>query len=141
MQRSHNYIGQQLSILHYYIMNNKSKVTIALSAAVLALSTGGIINAETKRLPSERCADIVKKGKNACDANGHSCAGQSTVDNQPNEWIKVPVGTCSTIVTICNSDQPKIEGLSDKKLGRICKKIAKQSDASITGGRVVTKAG
>lgn len=45
----------------------------------------------------EKCAGIVKAGKNDCGANGHSCAGQAKKDNDPNEWIAVPKGTCEKI--------------------------------------------
>ena len=118
-------------------MRKQNSVNTILSLAVLALSSGIATNAEAGRLPMERCADIAKTGKNACDANGHSCAGQSTVDNQLNEWIKTPKGTCSNIVTICSTEQPSFEGVSAKKANRICSKVAKQTDAKISGGRVV----
>ena len=103
-----------------------------LSAALLS-ATSTVIAAPSK----EKCADIVKEGKNACDANGHSCAGQSTYDNQPNEWIKVPTGTCTQIVSICKGDVDAPEGVSAKKMKRYCKKVAEQADDSVTGGRIV----
>lgn len=45
----------------------------------------------------EKCAGIVKAGMNDCGANGHACAGQAKADNDPNEWIKVPAGSCEKI--------------------------------------------
>jgi uncharacterized membrane protein len=44
--------------------------------------------------PMEKCYGIAKQGMNECAAKGHSCAGVSTTDNDPAEWIYVPVGTC-----------------------------------------------
>ena len=46
----------------------------------------------------EKCQGIVKAGKNDCGANGHACAGYATADNDPNEWVYVPEGTCDKIV-------------------------------------------
>lgn len=46
----------------------------------------------------EKCQGIVKAGQNDCGANGHACAGYSTVDGDPNEWVYVPEGTCEKIV-------------------------------------------
>jgi uncharacterized membrane protein len=45
----------------------------------------------------EKCAGIAKAGKNDCGSNGHACAGQSTRDRDPNDWIYVPKGTCEKI--------------------------------------------
>ena len=46
-----------------------------------------------------KCAGIVKKGKNACGANGHPCSGQSAKDPKikdfdKNEWIYVRKEVC-----------------------------------------------
>jgi uncharacterized membrane protein len=46
---------------------------------------------------TEKCYGIVKAGKNDCGTSKHSCAGQATVDNDSEEWIKVPKGTCEKI--------------------------------------------
>ena len=44
----------------------------------------------------EKCFGIAKAGQNACNTNPrmHSCAGHSKVDNDPNDFIPVPQGTC-----------------------------------------------
>jgi uncharacterized membrane protein len=47
---------------------------------------------------TEKCAGIVKAGMNACGANDHACGGAAKVDNDPEEWITVPEGTCEKIV-------------------------------------------
>jgi uncharacterized membrane protein len=46
----------------------------------------------------EKCYGIVKKGMNDCGAGNHSCQGLSPTNNDPNEWIFLPVGSCSKIV-------------------------------------------
>ncbi|QLH41750.1 MAG: DUF2282 domain-containing protein [Coxiellaceae bacterium] len=42
----------------------------------------------------EKCYGIAKAGKNECGTKTHACAGTAKVDNDPNEWIFVPAGTC-----------------------------------------------
>jgi uncharacterized membrane protein len=42
----------------------------------------------------ERCYGIAKAGQNECGTARHACAGQSKVDNDPDDWKLVPVGTC-----------------------------------------------
>ena len=80
---------------------NKSTKSIATAALAGVMTIGlasmsGDVLAGKKGM--EKCAGIVKAGKNDCGANGHSCAGQSTVDNQEGEWVYVPEGTCDKIV-------------------------------------------
>ena len=47
----------------------------------------------------EECYGVVKAGKNACNTNKskHSCAGHSKVDNDPNDYIMLPKGSCLKI--------------------------------------------
>ncbi|MCB1637296.1 MAG: DUF2282 domain-containing protein [Thiothrix sp.] len=45
----------------------------------------------------EKCAGIVRAGMNDCGANGHACAGMAREDNDPDEWITLPKGTCGKI--------------------------------------------
>jgi uncharacterized membrane protein len=46
---------------------------------------------------TEKCYGIVKAGKNDCGTSKHGCAGMAKVDNDPEEWIHVPKGTCEKI--------------------------------------------
>jgi len=43
---------------------------------------------------NEHCYGIAKAGRNACATAKHSCAGVASKDNEPDEWIDVPKGTC-----------------------------------------------
>lgn len=47
----------------------------------------------------EKCAGIAKTGMNDCGSldGKHSCAGQASMDNDPQEWVYVPEGTCTKI--------------------------------------------
>lgn len=47
----------------------------------------------------EKCAGVAKAGHNDCGAldGSHKCAGQAKVDDDPNEWVYTPEGTCTKI--------------------------------------------
>ena len=47
----------------------------------------------------EKCWGVAKAGQNACNSNKskHSCAGHSKVDNDPNDFITLPEGSCLKI--------------------------------------------
>ena len=125
-------------------MNNKfsKSASGAFATSVLAaalMGTSGVASAAS----TERCADVVKGGKNSCAVTslGISCQGNATEDNMVGAWIKVPTGTCGNIVAICAGDADAPEGTSEKKLSRACGKIAEQEDEAVVGGRLVDKFG
>ncbi len=72
-------------------MSNKAIVSAALAAVMV---TG--FSAPAAAAGKEKCYGIAKAGQNDCGnlAGTHSCAGQSTVDNDPGEWKLVAKGTC-----------------------------------------------
>ncbi len=47
----------------------------------------------------EKCAGVSKAGMNDCGSldGAHACSAQATKDNDPNEWIYVPKGTCDKL--------------------------------------------
>ena len=67
----------------------------AILSAGIAAGVGKVLAEE--EAPMEKCYGIAKKGMNECAAGGHSCGGQSTIDNDPAEWKYVPVGTCKKL--------------------------------------------
>jgi uncharacterized membrane protein len=77
-------------------MNMKN---LALAAAVGSLiSMGASISAYAGDAPTkEKCYGVAKAGQNDCAANGHSCAGQSKVDNSPDDFKVVPAGQCEAM--------------------------------------------
>ena len=124
--------------------HSQKTLGVALASSVLAaalLATPATASAESKP-KKERCADIVKGGKNSCAVKslGISCQGHATEDNMKGAWIKVPAGTCANIVSICAGTAEAPEGTSEKKLVKACGKIADQEE-SVTGGRLVDKHG
>lgn len=76
-------------------MSNKLLASTALAAVI---ATGVVAPAEAAG-KKEKCYGIAKAGQNDCGnlAGTHSCAGQSTVDNDKGEWKLVQKGTCSTL--------------------------------------------
>jgi uncharacterized membrane protein len=80
-------------------MNNSHILSAAIgSLLVLGLASGNA-NAADKKVEMEKCFGIAKAGMNDCSSNksAHSCAGQSTVSNDPMDFVAVPKGTCNTI--------------------------------------------
>ncbi len=76
------------------------KKTLLATAAVGTFLAGAVAMtspAEAGKPGFEKCAGIVKAGHNDCAAKGHSCAGQAKSDNDANEWVFLPEGTCDKI--------------------------------------------
>jgi uncharacterized membrane protein len=107
-----------------------------LTAALMAVPT--VASAAS----TDRCADIVKGGKNTCASKqlGISCQGNAKEDNMVGAWIKVPAGTCGNIVTLCASPANAAEGVDQDRLAKTCDKVADQQEG-VAGGRLVDKHG
>lgn len=76
-------------------MSNKLLVSAALAAVISA----GVVAPAAEAGKKEKCYGIALAAQNDCGnlAGTHSCAGQSTVDNDKGEWKLVEKGTCSTL--------------------------------------------
>jgi uncharacterized membrane protein len=69
------------------------------SAVVSAIALGLAATPALAAKPGmEKCAGIVKAGKNDCGTSKLSCQGSSTKDSDAEAWIYVPTGTCEKIV-------------------------------------------
>ena len=84
-------------------MKDKNKIINATLSGLIAVSSLAVM-ASAHAVPDqpkkwEKCAGIAKAGQNDCGAlNGtHSCSGQATLDNDDNEWVYLPKGTCTKI--------------------------------------------
>ena len=76
--------------------NSIAKATLAaVMAASLASTT---LPANAAKADREKCLGVVKAGKNDCGNAKHACAGQSTKDGDPSEWISLPKGICERLV-------------------------------------------
>lgn len=80
-------------------MNNSDTLARAAIGGLIALglstASGQAMAAKEK---FEKCAGIVKAGKNDCATSTNSCAGSTTKDGDKEGWIFVPKGTCEKIV-------------------------------------------
>ncbi|HTW27298.1 MAG TPA: DUF2282 domain-containing protein [Acetobacteraceae bacterium] len=47
--------------------------------------------------PNEKCYGIAAIHANDCSTAHHTCAGQSSVQQDPGSWLYVPAGTCMKI--------------------------------------------
>lgn len=86
-------------------MNASNQLIHGAIASLLALGLGSAATgAFAQKGANEKCAGIVKAGKNDCGTSKGSCAGTATVDRDPEAWIYVPKGTCDRLVggTITN---------------------------------------
>ena len=76
---------------------NKTVLSAAL-IGLMSVSAGSAFAADAMTGPAkDKCFGIAKAGKNDCKsvAGTHSCAGQSTVDNDKNEFKLVDAGSCT----------------------------------------------
>ena len=86
-------------------MMNKQILASAALAAVLSTT----IVAPAEAASKEKCYGVAKAGQNDCGnlAGTHSCAGQSTMDNDPGEWKLVAKGTCKDIGGMLKAEAKK----------------------------------
>lgn len=70
-----------------------------IRSAFATLLTVGIATATSvaNAAETEKCAGVIKAGKNDCGTSHSSCHGSIMVDNDKEAWIEVPKGTCERI--------------------------------------------
>ena len=79
-------------------MNASNPRFHATLATLIALGLGVASDAAlAAKGDTEKCAGIVKAGKNDCGTSKSACAGTSIVDSDAEAWILVPSGTCERI--------------------------------------------
>lgn len=76
--------------------------TSMITAAVLALTTGGLIAsgsamAADEKQEMEKCYGVAKAENNDCQTATSACAGTAKQDRQTDAFIAVPKGTCGKI--------------------------------------------
>lgn len=77
-------------------MNKRQTLITSAVSGLLAL---GLAATTAHASDQEKCWGVAKAGQNACNSNKskHSCAGHSKIDNDPNDFIPLPLGTCVKI--------------------------------------------
>jgi uncharacterized membrane protein len=83
---------------------NQRAVLLSALAAVMAsglLASTAVAAAQPAAAgkSKEKCYGVVKAGQNDCAnlSGTHSCAGQASTDNAPDEWKFVAKGTCKQL--------------------------------------------
>jgi uncharacterized membrane protein len=80
-------------------MENKKIATAIVTGVItvgLAMASSHALGVAKVGVNQEKCYGIAKAGHNDCGGAGagHSCQGQATKDNDPNDFKVVPKGTC-----------------------------------------------
>jgi uncharacterized membrane protein len=78
----------------------------ALNAGVILAVAGAMLGAvalslregsAAQHIERERCYGVTRAGQNDCANAVHSCATQSTTNNDAREWVALPKGTCQRL--------------------------------------------
>lgn len=79
---------------------NNNVLRSAIAAAIAAGAISFTVNAVADNLDhskEEKCAGVIKAGKNDCATSKNQCHGHVKVDRDAEAWIYVPKGTCERI--------------------------------------------
>jgi uncharacterized membrane protein len=77
-------------------MNSRDFIIHSAFASLLAM---GWAAGQAQAAPAiEKCAGVVKAGKNDCGTSISGCHGSINVDSHKEAWIELPAGTCDKIV-------------------------------------------
>jgi uncharacterized membrane protein len=79
-------------------MNSSKSIVMSSLAAVFAMGVAGQAMAEVDHSNDEKCAGVIKAGKNDCATSRNQCHGHSVVDADSETWVFLPKGTCEKIV-------------------------------------------
>lgn len=80
-----------------------------LASAALAVTIATTVAAPAQAASKEKCYGVAMAGQNDCAnlAGTHSCAGQSSLDNDFGEWKLVAKGTCEDLGGLLKADAKK----------------------------------
>jgi uncharacterized membrane protein len=71
---------------------------LVVHTAIASLLALGAAHPAFAQKDMEKCAGIVKAGKNDCGTANSSCAGTAKKDGEKEAWIYLPKGSCEKIV-------------------------------------------
>lgn len=79
-------------------MEKQQMLSVAMGS-LLALGLASNASAAEKKFEMEKCYGVAKAGMNDCGSKkaGHSCAGQASKNNDANDFVALPKGTCNKI--------------------------------------------
>ena len=81
-------------------MNGKDTLIRGAFASLIALGlTSGATGAFAQDKPmTEKCAGVIKAGKNDCGTSHSSCHASIKMDGDKEAWVELPKGACEKIV-------------------------------------------
>ena len=74
----------------------RSAFASLFAAGALAFGSQAMA-ADNDHSKEEKCAGVIKAGKNDCATSKNQCHGHVTSDRDPEGWIYVPKGVCEKI--------------------------------------------
>ena len=89
-----------------------------IAAAAATLLSSMLVSAPVAAQEKEKCYGISVAGQNDCAnlSGSHSCAGQSKVGTDVNEWKYVAKGTCASLKGMsAEAAKEKAKMMMDKK--------------------------
>jgi uncharacterized membrane protein len=92
-------------------MNQRAMIAAATASLLATLFVAAPAAAQdAKPDAKEKCYGIAKAGQNDCAnlSGSHSCAGQSKVSDDANEWKYVKKGECKTMKGL-SADEAKMK--------------------------------
>lgn len=78
------------------MQNTRTLIQTTAAALLTAGFLSAAVTVQAADEAKEKCFGIAKAGQNDCGSktSKHSCAGQSKMDNDPNDFKLVPKGSC-----------------------------------------------
>jgi len=82
-------------------MKNSDRMIRSAFASLFAVGAlafaGQSMAADNDHSKEEKCAGVIKAGKNDCATSKNECHGHVKTDRDAEAWIYVPKGTCEKI--------------------------------------------
>ena len=75
----------------------RSAFASLMAAGALAFTASAMAD-DLDHTKDEKCAGVIKAGKNDCATSKNQCHGHVMTDRDSEAWIYVPKGLCSKIV-------------------------------------------
>ena len=81
-------------------MNDTTKTLLRAMTGLLALGTvaTSTVAVAGGHSGDEKCAGVIKAGRNDCSTSKNACHTHATVDSDSEAWAWVPKGVCNKIV-------------------------------------------
>jgi uncharacterized membrane protein len=74
----------------------RSAIAAVIAAGALSFAASAVAD-DLDHTKDEKCAGVIKAGKNDCATSKNQCHGHVKADRDPEAWIYLPKGTCAKI--------------------------------------------